>query len=158
MVSVELRTFADTHLNHLTSQFPLGFRPRLEWRRFRVTAGMAYYQEGAIGLSIVVLNNREQIAETLGHEYAHLLAFYRAGRHGIGHGPAWKKAMCDIGLEPKVRHNFSVERNARRQQVDYLCLRCGVTIIRKRRLPGRKKYVHAQCGGDLKLLRVSQVT
>jgi predicted SprT family Zn-dependent metalloprotease len=62
--------------------------------------------------------------------------------------------MIDLGAEPKVRHNYQVFRNIARQQVTYLCLRCGADIQRARRLPGRRKYVHAACGGDLRLKQV----
>lgn len=139
----------------LVCRFPLSVTPRICWRRYRVTAGMAYYREGLIGLSALVLKDAEAVKETLGHEYAHLMAFERAGQRGAGHGAAWKQAMRELGLEPKVRHCYEVERNARHQQVDYQCVRCGVTIPRKRRLPRRRKYVHAHCGGELRLLRVS---
>jgi len=132
-------------------------KPALKWKTYRVTAGMAYYREGLIGLSKIVLREPDAVRETLGHEYAHLLAFDRHGSRGAGHGSAWRIAMQDLGLEPKVRHNYDVERNSRRQQVDYLCIKCGVTIARKRRLPVKRKYVHARCGGDLRLLRILKV-
>jgi predicted SprT family Zn-dependent metalloprotease len=157
MAPIDLKDVAEKHLEELYSRFPLKSWPQLEWRAYRVSAGMAYYREGVIGLSSVVLRDPDAVRETLGHEYAHLLAFSRAGTRGAGHGAAWRTAMRDIGLEPKVRHNYEVERNVRRQQVDYLCVRCGATIARKRRLPGRRKYVHSQCGGDLKLLRIFKV-
>jgi predicted SprT family Zn-dependent metalloprotease len=118
---------------------------------------MAYYREGVIGLSHIVLKEPQAVRDTLGHEYAHLLAVHRAGQRGAGHGAPWRTAMKDLGLEPKVRHNYAVERNSGGQQVEYLCARCGATILRRRRLPNRRKYVHACCGGDLKLYRIFKV-
>lgn len=135
----------------------MGYRPRLVWRPFRVTAGMAYYRVRTIGLSHIVIRDETALRDTLIHEYAHLLAVHRSGNRGKGHGHAWRQAMRDMGAEPKVRHNYCVERNQARQRVDYQCQRCGAVIERKRRLPRRKRYVHAVCGGDLRLLRVVRV-
>jgi predicted SprT family Zn-dependent metalloprotease len=135
----------------------MGYVPALEWRSYRVSAGMAYYPSRKIGLSRLVLKDPDSVRETLGHEYAHLLAVARLGQKGVGHGIAWKNAMKDLGLAPIVRHNFQVERNNRSQRVDYVCLRCGITISRNRRLPHQRRYVHVKCGGDLKFLRVFKV-
>jgi predicted SprT family Zn-dependent metalloprotease len=66
--------------------------------------------------------------------------------------------MTDLGLPPKVRHNYAVQRNEARQQVHYKCLNCGAIIVRKKRLPSRRRYLHASCGGDLKLVKVARVT
>jgi SprT protein len=139
-------TFADLLLMH-----PLKRPTRVEWRPYRVSAGMAYYKLGIIGLSRYVLTTEAAVVDTLIHEYAHLLAYERAGRRGANHGPDWQAAMTELGRPPKVRHNYAVNRNTKRQEVGYQCLRCGETFIRSRRLPRRKKYVHVSCGGDLRL-------
>ncbi len=118
---------------------------------------MAYYRTGVIGLSPYVLKDEGAVRETLGHEYAHLLAVARHGHRAANHGPLWQQAMRDLGLEPKVRHTYQVERNSPRQQVTYRCLRCQAAIVRSRRLPKKRKYVHAKCGGDLRLERVERV-
>jgi SprT protein len=110
---------------------------------------MAYYRERSIGLSSLILDTPERLDSTLRHEYAHLLAYARHGRKGAGHGPAWQQAMVDLGEEPVVHHRYEVHRNQARQQVLYVCKRCGNLLPRKRRLPKRRRYVHAQCGGAL---------
>lgn len=147
----ELSLLAERELDRLVAAFPLGYRPRLEWRAFRTTAGMAYFRRGAIGLGAAVLTTPERLVATLVHEYAHLLAFARYGARGTGHGPAWGRAMADLGAEPTVRHAYEVARNAPRQRVTYRCLRCGTTIERRRRLPRNRVFVHARCGGGLRL-------
>jgi predicted SprT family Zn-dependent metalloprotease len=149
---------AHSLLGELCEKFPIGYIPRLVWRPYRVTAGMAYYRSRTIGLSSIVLKEETSLRETLIHEYAHLLAFYRRGERGKGHGEPWRQAMQDLGQAPRVRHSYEVSRNKARQQVDYQCLKCGATIMRKRRLPGRRRYIHAVCGGDLRLMRVVRVT
>ncbi len=143
---------AEALLSELCEKYPLGYRPQLLWKGFRVTAGMAYYTRGEIALSRIVLDTPEKMYTTLIHEYAHLLAFAREGRAGAGHGPAWKAAMRQLGAEPVVRHSYTVRRNAKRQTLLYRCVRCGDTFSRHRRLPKTRKYVHADCGGGLRLV------
>ena len=140
------------------AQFPLGYEPKVVWRAYRVTAGLAYYRKGVIGLSSRVLKEESQVLDTLIHEYAHLLAVVRHGNRAAGHGPEWQRAMLDLGQEPKVRHCYEVERNVARQRVTYQCLKCGKPIIRARRLPKRRRYIHANCGGDIKLAKIEKIT
>jgi len=142
---------ANAELDRLCAAFPLGYRPALEWRRFRTTAGIAYFRRRAIGLGAAVLTTPERLKDTLIHEYAHLLAFRRFGQAGRGHSAPWRQAMVDLGAEPRVRHTYEVARNAPRQSVIYRCVRCGTSIERRRRLPQSRVYVHAACGGGLKL-------
>jgi SprT protein len=154
-----LQAYANALLLDLCRQFPMGYVPDLTWNpRLRVTAGIAYYKKGAIALSPQVLVTEEKLDNTLRHEYAHLLAVHRSGRRGAGHGRAWQQAMRDLGIEPKVTHSYDVPRNTARQAVSYECARCGANLVRKRRLPKTRKYVHAKCGGDLRLKSVVQVT
>ncbi len=149
---------AETKLEELCRAFPLGYKPELVWRAYRVTAGMAYYRKGVIGLSTRVLTDKAHVLDTLVHEFAHLLAVLRHGLKAAGHGEPWQQAMRDLGQEPKVRHTYPVERNVARQKVTYLCIRCGKQVVRARRLPRRRRYVHANCGGDLRLSKVERVT
>jgi SprT protein len=136
----------------------MGYRPKLVWKNLRVTAGVAYTKLGTIGLSRLVLRDEAAIATTLKHEYAHLLAVARHGTKAANHGKYWQAAMLELGEQPEVRHRYEVERNSARQWVAYRCLKCGQTLTRRRRLPRGKKYVHATCGGDLRLIAVQRVT
>jgi predicted SprT family Zn-dependent metalloprotease len=145
-----LSQFAEQTLDDLCRRFPLGYRPQLEWRNYRVTAGMAYYERRAIGLSARILTDEVRLVGTLIHEYAHLLAFARHGRKGIGHGEPWRQAMRDLGQEPQVRHTYPVQRNQRRSEALYCCDRCGEQIACRRRLPKRRIYMHVKCGGVIR--------
>jgi SprT protein len=149
---------ARTLLNQLSAAHPLGYTPSLQWRNLRVTAGLAYYKEGLIVLSRLVLTDEARMEITLRHEYAHLLAVARHGRKGAGHGVHWQQAMRELGVQPKVRHNYEVERNERRQEVTYRCARCNASFNRHRRLPRKRKWVHAGCGGPLRLESVKRIT
>lgn len=149
--SPELGETARALLDRLAAEFPLSGAARLEWRRFRASAGRAHYEERLILLSSMLLTDVDRLERTLKHEYAHLLAFDRHGRAGAGHGAAWRRAMADLGLPPVVRHDYPTDRNQPRQAVTYRCQRCGSALIRKRRLPRRRMFVHASCGGSLQL-------
>jgi len=153
----DLALLAERELDRLCAAFPLGYRPALEWRPFRTTAGMAYYRRRAIGLGARILTTPDRVTDTLVHEYAHLLAFVRHGARGVGHGPPWGQAMRDLGAEPRVRHTYEAARNVPRQSVLYRCLRCGAGIERRRRLPKGGAYVHARCGGALRLEEIKKL-
>lgn len=158
MATPELRELAQALLDHLMVQFPLRKRPELGWKSLRVTAGIAYYRTHQIALSTRLLVNEERLRITLIHEYAHLLAVERHGRQAANHGPAWRQAMLDLGLPPIRTHDYEVERNAPRQRVIYQCQHCGVKLVRARRLPKRRKYMHSNCGGGIRLIAVEKTT
>jgi predicted SprT family Zn-dependent metalloprotease len=156
-MSLSLQIFASKLLQTLCEEHPMGYIPKLTWKRLRVTAGIAFYHRQEIVLSSVVLDDEGRLSNTLIHEYAHLLAVQRHGPKGAGHGPAWRQAMRDLGLMPEVHHTYDVQRNSTRQKVVYRCVRCGTKVDRARRLPRRRRYVHANCGGALKLESVDRV-
>lgn len=137
---------------------PLRARPVLIWKTLRVTAGLAYYRENSIGLSRNLLVDEQRLRSTLVHEYAHLVAVERYGRKAAGHGPHWRKAMQELGAPPERTHCYEVQRNERRQVVTYICTRCGAKFERSRRFPKRRKYLHVNCGGGLRLMSVEKVT
>lgn len=156
-MSPELVARAHQLLGQLQTQFPLKKATYLEWRNYRTTAGMANYTTNAIQLSSQILTTEERLDSTLKHEYAHLLAFSRAGLKGRGHGSHWQKAMADLGEPPEVRHRYECERNQARQQVLYKCTKCEVVLVRRRRLPRKRKYLHINCGGAIQFLRIEAV-
>lgn len=158
MVDPALRAFAASLLDDLQIRFPLRKEPHLVWKAMRVSAGIAHYRKWEIRLSTSILDDEAKVRDTLIHEYAHLLAVERNGPREAGHGKGWQLAMRDLGAEPSVRHSYPVERNQKRQRVVYRCQKCGTEFSRARRLPSRRHYVHATCGGGLRLLRIERIT
>lgn len=150
----DLCNLAEAILDDVFARFPLEKRPAIQWKNLRVSAGIAYYKTCIIGLSKPILTDEKRLRTTLLHEYAHLLAYQRHGRKAANHGIYWQQAMADLGLPPIVRHLYECERNTARQEVEYRCKRCGAAILRTRRLPSRRRYVHASCGGALQLAAV----
>lgn len=156
---VDLPARAEALLERLWQRFPMKRRPVLQWKKsLRVSAGMAYYRTCTIGLSVPVLTDPGRLDATLIHEYAHLLAFDRFGREGMGHGAHWQTAMREMGQEPIVRHAYEVTRNSRRQTVVYACRKCGKQFNRHRRLPKRRRYVHQGCGGSVAFVAARAIT
>jgi predicted SprT family Zn-dependent metalloprotease len=112
----------------------LAARVQVRWNpRMRSTAGMAYP-----GKALVTLNPRlrefgdEEIARTLRHELAHLLAHDRAGRRRIApHGAEWRRACRDLGLvDEKRTHDLPLPRRAVTRRHHYRCPACGVQVAR----------------------------
>lgn len=147
---------AQPKLEELCQTHPTGKPIRLEWRRFRTTAGRANYREWVIQLSPLVLDTEEKLLDTLIHEYAHLLTIARFGVRARGHGPEWKACMRELGVAPQVKHTYDCQRNSRRQEVTYKCSKCGIDIKRHKRLPRNRKYRHAGCGGDVVFSEMSK--
>jgi predicted SprT family Zn-dependent metalloprotease len=153
-----LRLLAAEELNRLIALHPVGFTPRLVWKRLRVSAGIAKWHQRTIVLSKRLLTSEDRLVDTLRHEYAHFMAIAAGGLRASGHGACWRQAMRDLGQEPEVFHHYPVVRNARRQRVEYLCERCGVTIVRHRRLNRGYAYRHAKCGGAIRIRSVRTIT
>ena len=155
---MSLEDAASNLLAQLCASHPIGYKPKIVWKTYRVSAGMAFYRIGVIALSKLVLDDEVKMADTLKHEYAHLMAFAKYGRKGIGHGEPWAEAMAELGLEPRVQHNYPVRRNRQRQEVAYTCQRCGILLVRAKRLPKRRRYSHVGCGGSIKYTWTREVT
>lgn len=147
-----LKARAESLLDELMANHPIGPRPLIKWKAMRVSAGLAYYQEWAIGLSTRLITDEHRLELTLKHEYAHLMAVARHGRKGAGHGPPWRQAMIELGEDPKVRHDYPVERNRPKSAVRYRCDRCSEEFERSRKLPQGRVYRHVGCGGVIQFV------
>ena len=146
------KDWAQGALEDAFAAHPIGVKPRLIWKNYRVTAGTAHCGTWTIALSQLILESEEQVRVTVLHEYAHLLAVYRHGRKAANHGRAWRQAMADLGLDPIVTHRYPVIRNQPSENaVEYICEKCGTVITRRRRLSRSKLWSHRGCGGLVKL-------
>jgi len=142
---------AESLLNELVSVYPIQKgMPRIIWRKMSVSAGKAYFERNEIILSKVLITDRLRLQDTLVHEFAHLLAYHRHGRAGIGHGPPWRQAMKDLGAPPEVYHNYPVERRKRPRPYAFKCSKCGENFTRAKPLKSGYRYVHRGCGGYIK--------
>lgn len=144
---MSLKVEADALLDQMLAVYPIGYRPKIIWRKMPISAGKAYFDRGQIGLSTVLITDSLRLQDTLVHEFAHLLAFYRHGRAGTGHGHAWRQAMSDLGAKPEVYHQYPVERRRQERNLVYKCRKCGVAFSRARPLKRGFQYTHRNCGG-----------
>jgi predicted SprT family Zn-dependent metalloprotease len=111
---------------------------QVEWNaRLFSAAGRADSRRHLISLNPRLReHDSTEIDRTLRHELAHLLAQFRAGRRRVPpHGPEWRRACRDLGIEDEARcHSlpFPVQQRARRYL--YRCSRCGKEFPRVRRI------------------------
>src|SRR6266487_821156 len=77
-----------------------------------------------------------EIDRTLGHELAHLLAQFRAGRRRIApHGAEWRAACRDLAIGDEKRcHNLPFPVSERVRRYLYQCPRCQRGFPRVRRI------------------------
>jgi len=110
-------------------------------RRF----GSCRYGQRVITLSrpLTLLNNAEQVRDTILHEIAHALS------PGDGHGLAWKAACHRIGARPVRCYTEQAVRSPARAPARYRmgCKQCDWWIERRRR-PDRR-YLCRRCRGPL---------
>ena len=125
----------------------LAARVVVRWNpRMRSTAGTAFPAKAVIHLNPRLHEfGDDEIARTLRHELAHLLAHHRAGRRRIAaHGREWRAACADLGLHDEKRcHDLPLPRRKLRVKVHYRCPRCGIEIARVR--PMRRKSACLAC-------------
>jgi predicted SprT family Zn-dependent metalloprotease len=80
-------------------------RSRVEFSsRLRRSLGLCYPQRDLIRLNPVLLKsgNREMLDETLVHEAAHLVVYWRHGRRVRPHGQQWQALMHLAGLPARA--------------------------------------------------------
>ncbi len=102
--------------------------------RLRSTAGYAAYPSWRIELNPRLIGIEGQVARTLRHELAHLVAYHRAGRRRIEpHGDEWRRACCDLGIPGEsARHTLPLPRTKKRRNYSYQCPACGTVVGRVR--------------------------
>ena len=102
--------------------------------RLRSTAGYAAYPSWRIELNPRLISFEGQVARTLKHELAHLVAYHRAGRRRIDpHGHEWRQACVDLGIagEP-AHHHLPFPRAKMQRNHAYQCPNCGMIVGRVR--------------------------
>ncbi len=113
-------------------------RVRVEWSpRLRSAAGRAQSHNLFITLNPRLREQGEtEVDRTLRHELAHLLAYFRAGRHRISpHGAEWRAACRDLAIPNEARcHSLPFPVARRRARYLYRCPECRRDFPRVRRI------------------------
>lgn len=98
---------------------------------------------------LLQLNGDEFIADTPGHEAAHIIALQLYGQQGKGHGARWKEVMRAIGQNPQRCHDMQVIR--KKQPVFRYRATCGTIVKLKRgrhsKIQRGLTYVVSSTGG-----------
>lgn len=96
-------------------------RPTLVFNnRLRTTAGRAFLETNTVELN-PSLDFEFLMADTLPHEYGHLVAFSFFGERG--HGPEWRRACKNLGMTEVTRchsQDVSAKRTIQRRW-EYTC-------------------------------------
>ena len=129
--------------------------PELTWDFKGTVGGQAYLNQNMIRINMEALQKYKDhyIKQTIGHEFAHLVA-YKALRHK-GHGRSWSRVMRKFNLFPDRCHDYDLTpaRVVKRQYL-YECDKCGkeftLTAIRHNKMmKGKQSYRHSTDGGKL---------
>ena len=129
--------------------------PKLTWDLKGTVGGQAYLNQNMIRINMEALAKYKDhyIKQTIGHEFAHLVA-YKALRHK-GHGRSWSRVMRKFNLFPDRCHDYDLTpaRVVKRQYL-YECDKCGkeftLTAIRHNKMmKGNQRYRHSTDGGQL---------
>ena len=150
-------------LGQLWGALDLRQRSRVEFSaRLRRALGLCYPQRNLIRLNPVLLksSNRELLHETLAHEAAHLVVYWRHGNRIRPHGQQWQDLMRLAGLPTRATIPHSkIKALPPLRRARYLyrhrCLDCG-TVFNAGRTDHRWRCSSCHSGGgggSLEVLR-----
>ena len=129
--------------------------PALSWDLKGTVGGQAYLNQNKIRINMEALKKytTRYIEQTIGHEFAHLVA-YKSLLHR-GHGRAWAKVMRSFDLFPDRCHDYDLTpARVVKKQYLYQCDKCGqefpLTAIRHNKMKrNNSHYRHSKDGGKL---------
>ena len=114
------------------------------WNNRKRSMGRCNYRTKAIELSrpVAILNNEDEMLDTVLHEIAHALAGYEAS-----HNRTWKICAMSIGARPQHCGGSKVIHVPGKFQA--VCPACGKTFNRHRKpKPNRKTVSRCPCYGN----------
>jgi SprT protein len=128
-------------------------------RRMRSTLGRAYISENRIELNARLLEKHpEELAPTLAHELAHLVAPMMYGRQGLQHREGWQKVITYLGFEASRTHSLDVAALKNRHQVKAWAV-CGcperkhpIYARRLQKMRRRYRYICVKCRKELSII------
>jgi SprT protein len=138
-------------------KYEIDFRmPKIEFGIRGRIAGRAFLGQNRIQFNEQLFCENVQYFKqnTIGHEFAHLVAFEVYGSEGSGHGPRWKQVMRDLGLAPNRTHGLNVTLARATRQFRYICACQKLTlgVVRHRRFQMGVAYRCGKCKKTLAFL------
>ena len=136
--------------------------PKVTYKLKGHTAGRASYIKEEVMVNYYLLDNNEEhyLKTTIGHEYAHLVAFKYFGWKAVGgkpHGSHWKAVMRSFGLKPSRCHSYKTKSARKTRKFLYYCPSCekdaNVSTVIHNRIKKGRVYQHRGCSKPLKFKR-----
>ncbi len=99
----------------------------------------------------------QELVDTFLHELAHCLD-HRTNQKGKpyrrAHGSGWQRWAEALGVAPQRSCESAALRRIHEQRLKVVavCRRCGFELLRVRRLPRNRKYLHTECGGKFRVV------
>nr|WP_320050994.1 SprT-like domain-containing protein [uncultured Desulfuromonas sp.] len=116
-----------------------------------------YYSRGSEPrcIRLQFVQEPDALRQTFLHEVAHLcdhLLTFQGKMYRGGHGKNWQHWAKSFKISSeRCGHSPAVAKlHQERLKVVAVCERCQQPIYRQRRLPSRRQYLHAGCGGRLR--------
>lgn len=95
--------------------------------------GRAHYSDGSIDINVDVLRlDAVQAKDTVAHEVAHVVAYWKHGAAGRGHGFHWREVARALGANPAATCSMPALPKARRTRL-YVYFVAGQTLHVKAR-------------------------
>ena len=120
--------------------------------RLTSTAGRAFIAEGRMDFSKVLYSQNEEafLADTVPHEFAHIVAYRVYG--STGHDASWRKVMEMLGYTPTRCHSYEVQKRSSAKVYMYECSCQDHKISQQRQnwINKGKIYKCVKCGTILK--------
>ena len=150
-IQERLMTLNQAAYDHWGYDFDL---PALSWDLKGTVGGQAFLNQNKIRINMEALKRytKKYIEQTIGHEFAHLVA-YKSLLHR-GHGHAWAKVMRSFDLFPDRCHEYDLTpARVVKKQFLYACHVCGkefkLTAVRHNKIIKGARYTHSADGGRL---------
>ena len=129
--------------------------PKLTWDLKGTVGGQAYLNQNMIRINMEAFAKYKDHykKQTIGHEFAHLVAYNALGHRG--HGRSWARVMRKFNLFPDRCHDYDLTpASVVNRQYLYECDKCGkeftLTAIRHNKMQkGKQRYRHSTDGGQL---------
>lgn len=89
--------------------------------RLSTTAGRAWLEQGLVEFSTKLYNENKEsfLDDTVGHEFAHIVAFQVF--QDKGHGAGWKSVVNSLGVGTKRCHSYQVAAKPSSSKHVYTC-------------------------------------
>lgn len=152
-----LQPFLTDRQEHYVAAADVRLNPRM-----RTALGRAFLSENRIELNRRLLEKHpEELAPTLAHELAHLVAPLIYGRRGLSHGEGWQKIVRCLGFAPSRTHDLDVSEMKSRHAVKAWAVcacegrRHAIYAQKLRKIRRRYRYLCLRCKQEIRITELA---